>query len=385
MTVPVKVYHSGQPGAPQISGQAGTRDAVLYACLASGFGSMILDSITQSGGVATATRATGLNLADGVLPTRAVTISGANEAAYNGEFLAYDITATTFKFAIDPAAPASATGTLTAKAASAGWAREFTDTYKSVYRPTDMTGSRPYLRIDDSNDRYALVRGYEAMDDVDTGTGPFPTEAQMADGLYWGGSNVASAATRPWILIVDAFGFYLFVAWSTSWPNYEPSYFGDIISFKPGDAYRGAIIGNTALPVAPAQFHGFASKNGASQAGQYLARDSAGASGAIPFTKTGNAFSSTLGNTVGPPAFNPPDAAIHTNGPIYLSEGTTNNGTPLRGVMPLLRDVLNGAHLDALDRLTDIPNLPGRTLLIVRAAHSTSIIKPAFDITGPRA
>ena len=42
------------------------------------------------------------------------------------------------------------------------------------------------------------------MTDVDTGTGPFPTDALMSGGGYWWGSAVASSAAVRWKLFADS-------------------------------------------------------------------------------------------------------------------------------------------------------------------------------------
>lgn len=102
-----------------------------------------------------------------------------------------------FKFftSSDPGAPAlnPLNGSLTnvldwaldTSDATNGWEIAFTATNKRVYR--SRYGIRDYFRIDDSaGSGAALVRAYEAMSDVDTGTDPYPLVAQvpLANGKF---------------------------------------------------------------------------------------------------------------------------------------------------------------------------------------------------------
>jgi hypothetical protein len=46
------------------------------------------------------------------------------------------------------------------------------------------------------------------MSDVNTGTGPFPTAAQVAGGGYWEKSGAAGSTARNWIVVGDERAFY---------------------------------------------------------------------------------------------------------------------------------------------------------------------------------
>jgi hypothetical protein len=77
------------------------------------------------------------------------------------------------------------------------------------------------------------VVGYSAMTDINTGTDPFPTAAQLAGGAYIRKSDTASATTRPWTLVADARGCYLAIINDGS-ANIKTTNFGDINSFSTG-------------------------------------------------------------------------------------------------------------------------------------------------------
>lgn len=86
--------------------------------------------------------------------------------------------------------------------APAGWTKAFTGTGKAAYRMATGAGkSGAYLRIVDQLDsgRGARWRGYESMTDVDTGTNPVPTVAQVSgDGFYCWKSWTNDGTARYW-------------------------------------------------------------------------------------------------------------------------------------------------------------------------------------------
>lgn len=130
--------------------------------------------------------------------------------------------------------------------AAAGWSKAYSGTNKAAYRSAATASARHYIRVDDAaalgpGTREALVRGYMAMTDVDTGTDPFPTVAQAANGMSLGKSTTTDATARPWVIAADERTFIVLVLVG----RWQLHYFGEIQSFKPGDAYHATIIGPT--------------------------------------------------------------------------------------------------------------------------------------------
>ena len=132
---------------------------------------------------------------------------------------------------------------------SAGWTLEYDDTgaKKCVFRNSLAAGgSGCYLRVDDSNATYALVRTYRTMSDVDTGSDP-------TDQYYWNKSSASSSAARAWIIVADEQTVYYNVCWNNS--AFGISYFpvlcgaGDIESLIPGDAYRYICFGKATASI----------------------------------------------------------------------------------------------------------------------------------------
>ena len=240
----VRYFHNGMVGAPVLSGTAGAMIAVLDACLVDGWGSGTVDSIVISGGVATVTRAAGHPFdVDSVAELAGATTTG---GTINGVQKVLSVSGTTWTFAT-ALANQTATGTITHKVASLGWAKTFSGTNLAVYRSADTAGTRAYLRVDDAAAQDARVVGYEAMTDVNTGSGPFPTAGQASGGLFWGKSQNTSSTARNWTLIGDSRAFVLNAVF-TPGSSMNVS-FGDFQSNKLVDAHACQITGAPNTPV----------------------------------------------------------------------------------------------------------------------------------------
>ncbi|MGB7422887.1 MAG: hypothetical protein WA917_13590 [Comamonas sp.] len=242
MTLPVKWFSSDWRGAPIINGQAGSLISALEACLLTGFGEITATSVTVSGGIATAVHNSGDWFADHAV----IAISGATPAGLNGESRVLSHTSTTTTWATT-AADGAATGVIKIRYAPVGgWEVAFSKTNVRVLRSTDLQAHGHYLRVDDSATTYARVRGYETMSDVDTGTGPFPTDAQMSGGGYWHKSSAANATANTWWLAADSRSLLPAIA-AGSGANATnnaaaPYFWGDLVPLAPGgDAYASAL------------------------------------------------------------------------------------------------------------------------------------------------
>lgn len=232
---PVKYVHSGMRGAPVVSGTPGSRIGAIDAFLLTGFGAVTAQRVTVSGGIATATLQAGQSFE----PHTVIAVAGATPDALNGEARVLTATPGQITFAT-AAADGPASGTITIKVAPVGhWTKVFAGTNKAVYRSTHPKASGFYLRVDDSAATYMRVRGFESMSDIDNGTGPFPTDAQIAGGGYW------VVAARPgneavnWDFAADARFF------AAAWAPYAGKHvsaplhgFGDLLPRAPaGDVW----------------------------------------------------------------------------------------------------------------------------------------------------
>lgn len=126
---------------------------------------------------------------------------------------------------------------------AAGWSIPYTGTSKGVFRPG--SGTRFYYRfLDDGSAtagaRECIVRGYEAMSDVDTGTGVGATGFPTGANRYVRKSDTADSTARVWEMYADERTAILMINYAGT--TYEGYYFGDFYSYLTTDAYNAALI-----------------------------------------------------------------------------------------------------------------------------------------------
>lgn len=241
----VKFFRSTMPGAPALRGQVGSLISLLDACLVNGWGSQTASSVTIAGGVATATFPSDHAAA----AESVVLVDGATPAGLNGEQKVTVVAPNVIKWATAEA-DGTATGTITVKMAPAGWNKVYTGTNLAVYKSADSQSHGQFLRVNDTGTTVARVIGYENMTAVSTGTGLFPTAAQLSGGFYWGKSHTAGATDVPWSLAADSRAFYLNPAamFSTGGADYKGGgayFFGDLIpQSRSGDAFATLLTGS---------------------------------------------------------------------------------------------------------------------------------------------
>ncbi|WP_431152542.1 hypothetical protein [Acidovorax facilis] len=242
----VKWARSSMPGAPTLTRAAGSLIALLDALLVNGWGQQTASSVVVAGGVATATFPTdhaaakhAVVLVDGVTGTL---------TALNGEQKVTAVAPNVIKWAT-AAADGAATGTITVKMAPAGFAKPFTGTNLAAYKSAHPAAHGQYLRVADTTVESARAVGYETMTAISTGTGLFPSAAQVSGGAYWGKSDATSGTTpSPWLFASDGRIFYLMVQGcfeSNAGLGHAVLAFGDLVPESPaGDPFATVLAGS---------------------------------------------------------------------------------------------------------------------------------------------
>ena len=380
-------FDSSQVGAPVLSGSAGALRAVIKACLVDGFGAGAVATLTVSGGIATATYAGAHPFKVGYVAQYA----GATPAGLNGNKVILSATGTSVTFAAPGVPDGAAAGTITSKAAPAGWQELFAGALSNVIalKPSAVEATGCVLRVDDTATMNARVRAFEAMTDVSSGVGLTPLESQVAGGLYWPKSSSANATARPWIVIADERGFYLAVD-PTGTGRYTLTYAGDIASLKSGDAYGYLLTGNqsdqAAASTVPDGCCGYSGRS--ARGGAYLVRAHTAIGQSVAAQRLGahhngltaDVYAGTAGYSVG--AY--PNGA--NNG--LMTGALELHALGIRGTLPgLLHPVQDCGNAFATGAIVDgTDDLAGRRLMAIRTAPPAGavVVGTVFiDVTGP--
>lgn len=309
---------------------------MLNGCLVTGYGLVTLTSLTRSGTVATATVSGGHGFTTGT----SVTIAGAVQTDYNGTFLVTVSSATVFTYTVANSPVTPATGTITAIRASCGWTKPFTSgSTGAVYR--QGAGSNAlYLNVDETGTlataNIARARGFETMTAWSNGTNPypgtnpFPTDAQVLQGLYWIKSSSIDATTRPWILIGTSRGFIMYVNYSSdasaNTTQAQIWMFGDLVSLGSIDAYATLITGNESTSNSSNTWS--AASAGAVTSGHYIARSWTQLGSSVNVGRSGD-IPTSLGSTYPDPV----DGSFKVS-PVIIVETTASNVYTVRGTIP---------------------------------------------------
>lgn len=389
----IKIYRSSDIGAPTLSGQIGQFITFLDAILVNGYNSVSVTSLTRSGSTATATCAAphGLSTGDVAL------IAGAGQADYNVEAVVTVVSGTIFTYDVANSPTSPATGTITTKRAPLGYTKAFTGSNKAAYRANDTAGLRHYLRVQDDGgstggNRECRLWGYEAMTDVDTGTGPYPTVTQSSNGYFQMKSSTSDGTQRAWLLLGNGKIFYLFVEYAgvaaiglSSSGAFYGTVFGDILSYKAGDAYGSVLSACTTAnsTTNPPQSLGTQNTSITSptsfSSSMNIARDFTGVLGSryVGLMATG------LGGGMGFTAYisypHQVDNGFYIN-PVQVTQGFPS---VIRGKMPGLYEGMHGRALNNGDIVENVQGLMGRKFMMTYVNYQSQAGHLMIDITGP--
>lgn len=375
MSCPVKLFSSNDLNAPKLSGTVGALIPLLDACLITGYNVQPVNKLLIVAGVATATT----NAIHGFKVGDVVALSGATDEGLNTEFVVTAADNNNFSFKVDGSPTSPATGSISAKKAAAGWSKPFSGANKAVYKSTNPLSKGFCLRIDDADARYTRARGFEAMTDIDNGTGLFPTVAQVSLGLTWAKSLNTNSTAVEWLLVADDRTFYFF---PRCWPTQGNAiyYFGDLLELVTNDLYSVVINGSTLANTGSAYTDNSGGSVRDGTTGKYMAREMHGAGGSVSAPANGFGSQTYSGYSVGYPFPNPTGNLLIT-APILISTPDSGVRGSLAGIyqplhnQPLTNgDIFNGLMVNGLSR---------SCVIVDFAVDTANRGRFAVDITGP--
>lgn len=268
--------------------------------------------------------------------------------------------------------------------AAAGWTEAYTGSNKAAFQ--GGSGVQHYFRVQDDaggtgGAREAQVRGFETMSDVDTGTGPFPTNAQSAltsNSLIARKSTTADATVRDWIVVADDRTCYVFVKTGDAANIYLGFAFGEFYSLLPSDNYRSFLIARTN------ENNGTTTNENldrmqfnltAASTGHYMPRGYTGLGSSVQFGVHGDAAKSNSGTTMlGAVPF--PNSA---DGGLYLSRIWIHDPTtlPVNGIRGRMRGLWHFLHAIASvadqDTVSGVGDLAGKTYLFIKTSGNSGV------------
>lgn len=268
--------------------------------------------------------------------------------------------------------------------ADVGWTEAFTGTDKAAFQAG--SGVQHYFRVQDDGAgtggaKEALIRGFETMSDVDTGTGPFPTAAQSAltsNSLIARKSTTADATARPWIIVADERTCYGFIKTGDNAAVYMAFAFGEFYSLLSSDNYRSLVIGRTTENsglITVDNLDKLSTIMTATTNGHFFPRGYTQLGTSVAFGVHGDsAKSNDAASTVGVLPFpNPVDGGLFLS-PVWLHDPTTAPTTNIRGRMRGFWHFLHPiASVADADTVSGVGDLAGKTFLFIRQGGNAGI------------
>ncbi|PHS23512.1 MAG: hypothetical protein COA83_09750 [Methylophaga sp.] len=227
----LRYFSSEMAGSPgNTSNVVGTTSAMLDACLIDGFVPQGISSMSHDGTTVTVT----MTAAHGIPKSAVMTISGANEAGYNGEFVVLVVDATTLSYGLVQTALANATGALLGTIGGAGWTKPFAPTNNVHAYKTGAGSLSRFMQLSETTGLYSYAcHGYEDMTDSETGSNAFAPTSRLA--------RPSSTSSKPWhILATENFLYIVTNGHTTSVALYL---FGDYNTIDAADPYATLCFG----------------------------------------------------------------------------------------------------------------------------------------------
>lgn len=277
-----------------------------------------------------------------------------------------------------------------------GWTKTYSGTNKAVYQmPAGSNGH--YLRVDDTLAQTFRIRGFETVSDVDTGTGPFPTDAQVSGGLWGRRSSATDTTARKWWFVGHGGFFHLFMDPYNAGSYLQGIRFGGLVNSPVADPYNTLIQGSSGSPSAattsilggPAATINHLAAIG-QLAGSYLARpfNQVGGSVALSVLPEGGIWPLTTGQAGNNSATVDLPYPEPNTGALNLMRLRVVQGGSFRGRIPGLfvpahnAGLLTGIASNDLITGSAGGDLTGRGFLALQDAGNTTCVFLFHEVTG---
>jgi hypothetical protein len=272
---------------------------------------------------------------------------------------------------------------------AAGWTKAFSGTNLAAYKMGGSIGH--YLRVDDSGPgssgaQEARLRGFVTMSDVNTGTGPFPTVAQLSAGVIVRKSSIPDSTARTWLIVADNKTLYMWVFTGDAADRQYGWSFGEFFSLNPTDPMRTIIIARSlegsASMTASVDGLGFGvfglGSLDSSVVGGYVAGTVNGDVSSTAFARLGDAGLITSATTSGGVYVGSIQFPNPINGLLYVSPIRLKLGISNAQIRGRLRGLWHWGHpfANAVNgmQFAGIETLAGRQFMIVKGDSTSSTL-----------
>ena len=257
---------------------------------------------------------------------------------------------------------------------AAGWAIPYNDNYERIVFQNGTGSRQRYFQILDNNislPNMASLYGYEAMTAIDTGTGKFPSDAQIITPNYSSivKNDSVTVAARNWLIFADHKICFLLINQqaTTDFANACLYIFGDFVTLNTADLYNSLIIGR-AYSSSAVSNNGASAQTcviGSTLEAHYVARSYTQLGGSLKVGKHGDDYK----NGVQFP--NPVDGSLLMSR-VWITEPTG----VVRGYIPgLWRPCSSYTYFTHGDTFNGTGVLTGKTFEIIRVYQGALIIE----------
>ncbi|MGV6489015.1 hypothetical protein [Stenotrophomonas bentonitica] len=258
-----------------------------------------------------------------------------------------------------------------------GWTKAFTGSNVRVFRNASIIGTGFFLRLDDTAQRSALLRGFATMSDIDNGSDPTPATSLKPTGSRWDKSSTATAEARSWVAVGNERFFYLFVDTSGQFAQYgggamHPHYAGDITSLKPGDKHHYVVsYKGSDNELSSSIGYGLKGQSGWSNSftsdtstSCFIGRNSAAVPGAARCGLSADGMYSS--GSFGSSSQYPPYPYAANNGLLYAPVVVFEGPYAPRGFLPGLYAPVHRRPFPEMTVVSDVGGLPAGTQLLAK-------------------
>jgi hypothetical protein len=376
MTFPVKWHSSEMGDHPDITEfTPGGLFNVLKGCLILGFNTQVPTGMTYDGGADEITVEFGV--AHGYIAFQIIDISGADQAAYTGEFRVKAISATAITVWPHNGTPAGAATTATAFSCYC----PPVDGWEVLYEVGTPTFELHLGRTDPNATQYKFLLYNDMTYDTSAGAnGSFIAKVSSVENYvdnltfdikhtaYWAAGYRYSDTGEEWMLCGDKYQFYWTNKYAQNEGNYSTYTFGDINSVVKDDTGH-CIINGCQSNGSDGRWNneGYRSHVSWTQwkesVRKYMMTDYSGQSAIVTWQMQG--IHTYSANTFTYP--NPASHGFHVfAGPILC-----NNGTTVRGHMPGLMQPLHRNDMWHRKIVDQLPGLEGVPVIFWQSSYSS--------------